>query len=140
MKGNRNWLPLLLAALAVTFYASSSVMAQEHHHSAEHEHAMEHHHELEIGKKGAFTFAEEVQIGDQIMKPGRYKFRHREEGDAHFVRFQMIGSAEDTGDVACTLEPLDSKAKRTSIFTDTRVSPKRITRIVVKGENAAHVF
>ena len=133
-------LPLLLATLAVAFYASGFLMAQGHQHSGEHQHKMDHHQELKVGKKGVVSISQETMIGDITLEPGRYKVQHREEGGAHFVRFRAEGSGTDSGEVPCTLQPLDAKAKYTAVFTDTSVTPPQIVRVVVRGENAAHVF
>ena len=133
-------LPLLLATLAVAFYATGFVMAQAHQHSGEHQHKMEHHQELKVGKRGVVRISKETMIGDIALEPGQYKIQHREEGGAHFVRFRAVGSRTDSGDVPCTLQPLDEKAKNTAVFTNTRTTPPQIVRVVVRGENAAHVF
>lgn len=77
-----------------------------------------------------------------MLRPGRYTFQHRVEGEGHFVHFTELGGTAKAhpGEVSCRLEPLGAKAKRTAVYTSTEGGITRITKIVVAGENVAHLL
>lgn len=132
---------LLLWALTATatlfFYTGATI-------AAEHEHA------LKVGKTGEVTFDKETKVGDLTLKPGRYRFQHRVEGDDHFVHFteftKGIRAGESgapkahPGEVKCRIEPLSKKVSQTTIYSVDEGATKRVTKVEVGGENVAHVF
>jgi hypothetical protein len=102
---------------------------------------------LKVGKKGVLTLRTDTKVGSVVLEPGRYRFQHRTEGLDHFVRFTRLKDATpydpfptrtrgEVEDASCRLEPLNAKARRTAITT----AGGNITRIVVRGENVAHLF
>ena len=106
---------------------------------------------LKLGKRGDVTFKAETAIGDVKLKPGRYFLQHTVAGDEHFVHFTEVTKplgknaggfpVSHPGDIKCRLEPLDRNARQTIIiYAATEGGTQRITRIVIKGENVAHVF
>jgi hypothetical protein len=133
----------LVAAVAWTLVAAGSASAAEHEHT------------LKVGKKGEITFDKETKVGDLTLKPGRYFFQHRVEGEDHFVHFTEVtkepsyygGGAggggvpkAHPGEVKCKLEPLSKKVQATTLELDTEGGVNRVTRVEVAGENVAHVF
>jgi hypothetical protein len=104
---------------------------------------------LKVGKEGYVTFGAKTIVGDLALKPGNYIFQHRVAGGEHFVHFTEVTNPRKAGsvpvshpgEVKCRLEPLDRKARQTIIiYANTEGGVWRITRIVIKGENVAHVF
>jgi hypothetical protein len=106
---------------------------------------------MTVGKNGDVTFSAETIIGNVTLKPGRYFFEHKVTGDEHFVRFTEVTkprgrsfggrTLSHPGDIKCRLEKLDRKARQTIIiYAATDGSTPRITRIVINGEDVAHVF
>jgi len=108
---------------------------------------------LKVGKQGEMTFDTETVVGGLTLKPGRYRFQHRIEGSDHFVHFTEVTKERPSswgvsggipkahpGELKCNLETLPSKASRTEVHTVQEGGIKRITKIVVKGENVAHLF
>lgn len=138
MKNHRIW--VLIAALAGMLMLNGALgLAAEHEHT------------LKIGKKGDVTFDKETKVGDLTLKPGRYFFQHRTEGEDHFVHFTQVtkesirgggGGAPKAhpGDVKCRLEPLSKKVDRTTLYIDTEGGVNRLTKAEVAGENATHLF
>ncbi len=105
-----------------------------------------------MGKTGEVTFSNEMRVGDLILRPGRYKFQHRVEGADHFVHFTEVtkGSSysgsgggvpkDHPGDVKCALEPLTKRVSQTTVHSTKENGVSRVTRVEVRGENAAHVL
>jgi hypothetical protein len=115
--------------------------------------AAQHEHTLKVGKKGEVTFDKETRVGDLTLKPGRYFFQHRVEGEDHFVHFTQVteehpyGGAggggvpiAHPGEVKCKVEPLSKKVEATTPELVTEGGVNRVTRVEVAGENVAHVF
>ena len=137
MMNRRFTLSLLVAAATLLFYSGAAM-------AAEHEHA------LKVGKTGEVTFDKETKVGDMTFKPGRYKFQHRVEGSDHFVHFTeytkgMYAGESGTprahpGEAKCRLEPLSKKASQTTVYTVDEGAVRRLTKVVVAGENAAHLL
>ncbi len=135
---NRYLLPSMLVAAATMLFYSGAAIAAPHEH------------ELKVGKTGEVTFDKETKVGDATLKPGRYKFQHRVEGDDHFVHFTEwtkpypAGSTgtpkAHPGEMKCRLEPLSKKVSRTTIYTVDEGAFRRLTKVEVGGENVAHVF
>ena len=138
MMMNRRFLPSLLVAAAVLLFYSGAAIAAEHEHA------------LKVGKTGEVAFDKETKVGDMTLKPGRYKFQHRVEGDDHFVHFTEwtkpypAGSTgtpkAHPGEMKCRIEPLSKKVSRTTIYTVDEGALRRLTKVEVGGENVAHVF
>lgn len=138
MKHRRTWL-LVVAALAWMLVLTSAFAK-----------AAGKEHEMKVGKKGETTFDKETMVGDLTLKPGRYTFQHRVEGDDHFVHFTEVtkgvgyggGSAPKShpGEVKCRLETLPAKAGQTTLYYNDEGGVHRLTRIEVAGENVAHLF
>lgn len=135
----RHILPLLFVAAATLWIYSGAAIAAEHEH------------QLKVGKTGEVTFQKETKVGDMTLKPGRYKFQHRVEGDDHFVHFTEWskinpynasegGPTAHPGEVKCKVEPLNKKVAATTSFTADEGAFQRLTRAEVGGENVAHVF
>lgn len=131
------WLSLFVATATLWINTSAAI-------AAEHEHAMK------VGKTGEITFAQETQVGDVTLKPGRYKFQHRVEGSDHFVHFTQwtkpypVGSSgtpkAHPGETKCRIEELSKKVSQTTVYTSSESGVNRITKVEVGGENVAHLF
>lgn len=141
MNKSRFWGSFLAtAAVALLLLASSA--------AAQHEHLQV----LKVGKKGEMRFDKETRIGDVVLKPGLYTFQHRVDGEDHFVHFTQVTKPDHTtqlgggvpkahpGEVKCRLEPLQAKAPHTEVHTAPEGGVVRITKIIVGGENVAHIF
>ena len=122
---------LLLVGFALTVVASDNV--------------------IKVGKKGDIQISQDTKIGDVTLKPGHYQIQHRVSGSDHFVQFTAFkghdsvrswgpASPQDAGQIKCQIEPLASKAKTTEVLTVDDAGTRRITRVVIQGENVAHVF
>ena len=141
MKKIRFWgLPLAVATTVLLLQASAAV--------AQHEHQQV----VKVGKKGQMKFDKETRIGDVVLKPGLYTFQHRVDGEDHFVHFTQVTEPSYSsktgggvpkahpGEVKCRLEPLQAKAPHTEVHTAPEGGVVRITKIIVGGENVAHIF
>lgn len=110
--------------------------------------------ELVVGETGIVTIQTETRVGNLTLERGRYRLEHRVKDGTHYVKFTLLSTPYRSrrksrgGEVECRVEPLDTTASRTVIFTvseplvdeQTRVLFDRMTRIEVRGENVAHVF
>ena len=139
-------------------WIGTPVSAQHHHPApARHTPAAEPHvpgeQALKVGKKGDVEFTVRTAVGDMMLAPGRYQLQHRVDGSDHFVHFTELtkdvpphsksgGGAVKAhlGELKCRLEPLDKKASATRIYTRLEGDGARVTKVVVQGENAAHLF
>ena len=104
---------------------------------------------LKVGKKDEVEFKVETVVGETRLKPGHYQLQHRVDGSDHFVRFIELamrdhfssGAAKgDPSDVKCRLETIDKKAEATSVYTTSEGDARRVTKVLVRGENVAHLF
>lgn len=141
MKRRQFWGPFFAAAAAALLLLASSAVAQHEHGQV-----------MKVGKKGEMKFDKETQIGDVVLKPGLYTFQHRVEGEDHFVHFTQVTEPSyytksgggvpkaHPGEIKCRLEPLPKKTSRTEVHTANQGGIVRITKIIVGGENVAHVF
>jgi hypothetical protein len=73
------------------------------------------------------------------LKPGRYVFQHRVQGEDHFVTF-TTSQGKNLGEVKCKLEPLSKKVEETTLEFVTEGGVNRLVKAEVAGENVAHVF
>jgi len=128
MKTHHIWLSLLLVVTWAILSAGGSALAGEHHH------------EMKVGKKGDIVFTTQMKVGDLTLEPGAYMFQHRTEGADHFVRFTSKKTGIHAGEVHCRLGPMDHKSKHTAVTAVEEGGFRRITRIVVRGENVVHLF
>lgn len=99
---------------------------------------------IKVGKKGDVTFNVETLVGDLRLKPGRYQVQHRTDGPDHFVHFKEVAKAgrtvADAGEVRCRLETLDHKMSVTEVHTREEGGSARVTKVLIRGENVAHLF
>lgn len=155
MNRNRFRNPFFGFAAAALLLLARPVIAQHNHGMAQQDPGMAQQNRgqaLKAGKKGEITFSKELQAGDVTLKPGRYTIQHRVEGDNHFIHFTQVtepvagysvgGEAPiaHPGEVKCRLEPLQTKASRTMVYIDTEGGVNRITKVIVTGENVAHIL
>ncbi len=140
MKKSATWLPVFaVVALTLLLVATLNLAAEKEQM-------------IKVGKKGDITFDTPTKVGDLTLKPGRYFVQHRVEGSDHFVHFTEVtkpsgyshtgGGAPKAhpGEVKCRLEPLGSKAPTTAVYLTNEDGGRRVTKIVIGGENVAHVF
>lgn len=106
---------------------------------------------LKVGKTDDVDFSVQTVVGERKFKPGRYQIQHRVEGDAHFVHFTEVskglpsgaGAGEPiahAGEVQCRVELLDKKASKTTVYAVQEGEAKRVTKVLIAGENVAHIF
>ena len=99
---------------------------------------------IKVGKKGDVKFDVETLVGDLRLKPGRYQIQHRTDGPDHFVHFTEVTKTGSTvahpGEVKCRLETLDDKVPFTAVYTRQEGASERVTKVLIGGENVAHLF
>lgn len=128
MKTNRLKFLLYSLAASMLFFSLNNVAVAKGHEQM-----------LEVGKKGAVTLGADTQVGDQILAAGRYRVRHRTEGEEHFVKFtQLDGRRRTETDVKCRVEPEPRKIRRTAFYIQTQGGMRQMTKIAVRGETASH--
>jgi hypothetical protein len=129
----------LVVAATVVLYASAVAVAEEHEHA------------LKVGKTGEVTLQKETIVGNMTLKPGRYQFQHRVEGEEHFVHFTewtkqnpLSGHSGEpkaqAGEVKCQVEPLNKKVSDTTLFFTTEGGTQRLVKVEIEGENVVHVL
>ena len=111
--------------------------------------------ELKVGKSDDVSFTKEVRVGEVTLKPGKYRVQHRVGGADHFVHFEALVTttpsaqklatglaipAGEAGEIKCRLEPLGAKVQETTLHLLNEDGGQRLTRILIRGENVAHVF
>ncbi|MEW5976325.1 MAG: hypothetical protein AB1898_11035 [Acidobacteriota bacterium] len=150
---------LLFAAMSwLQLSTSASLFAAQHEHGSkgghkgEHSQAAKGEQALKLGKTGAIEFTDETRVGSLTLKPGKYQFQHRVEGSDHFVHFTQVtkplpssGSGGGVpkahpGEVKCKVEPLNKKISQTTVYSKKEDGFRRVTRLEVRGENAAHLL
>ena len=139
MEKNRN-VGLVMTVIATLLLFVGSAVAGEKEHT------------MKVGKKGDVTFAKAIQVGDLTLKPGRYILQHRVEGENHYVHFTELTKGVGTfgtgggapkahpGEVKCKLEPLSTKVEGTTVYFNTEGGVSRLTKVMIAGENVAHVL
>lgn len=107
---------------------------------------------LKVGKKQDVEFNVETLVGEMRLKPGRYVLQHRVDGSDHFVHFTEVtkgyppagafagATKAHPGEVKCRIERLDKKVSSTKIFTLKEGDTVRVTKVLIAGENVAHIF
>jgi hypothetical protein len=130
--------------------ANNVIAAGQHEHGSATANSQER--TLKVGKNGEMTFDTETKVGDITLKPGRYRFQHRVEGEDHFVHFTQWTAQNPyrpgetgapkahPGEVHCRIEPLAKKAAQTKVSLQKEDSAYRLVRVEVAGENVAHLF
>jgi len=132
------------ALVAGLLWTAEPAVSQEHPHSGVHGHSADQapEQELKVGEKEEITLRVETIMGGVRLAPGPYRIQHRVEGADHFVRFTRLEKpgGEDPPEIKCELEPLGEKAAKTTIFSRKEDDGVHVTRILIRGETAAHVF
>ncbi len=106
---------------------------------------------LKVGKTGVITIYVETKAGDLTLRPGRYFMRHMMSGEDHFIQFTEVTKPHNRSgggvpiappvEIKCRLVPLEKKVRETKIiYAGPGGSVPRIDRVLVAGENVAHVF
>jgi len=110
---------------------------------------------LKVGRADDVAFDREIHVGEVTLQPGKYRLQHRVEGEEHFVRFEALTTttpsaqklatgmavpAATAGEVKCRVEPLAAKAKDTTLHLLNEEAGQRLTKVLIRGENVAHVF
>lgn len=143
MKNNRLRILLLAVASAALILVGAIVVAAQEHSP--------HESDIKVGKKGEVTFNSETKVGDLTFKQGRYALQHRVEGSDHFVHFTELSPRNPyhrssptptghPGEVPCKLETQPSKVSQTTIVTNKEDGENRVVRVLIAGENVAHLF
>ncbi len=144
MKNNRLRILLLAVASVALILAASIVVAAQQRSSQ----GKQSERTIKVGKKGEVKFDSEIKVGDLTFKPGRYALQHRVDGPDHFIHFTELnpyyrGSQTPTahpGEVPCRLETLQSKVSQTTIASKKEDGGNRVVRVLIAGENVAHLF
>lgn len=132
---SRNY-PIVISLMFVLMVGLFSLPLLAQHHDAQHkDEGMIH-----VGKKGETNLSSPLRVGETVLKPGRYQFKHTMEGDDHVVAF-LTTDGKEVARVKCKLEPLGEKAKVTAIHTSPGTGGERLlTAVQVQGENAKHIL
>ncbi len=141
------FVPTTIGALYCLLLAAAVASAAQHQHvpppppgpSAQAETPDKAGTEIKVGKKGDVEIRVETLVGELRLKPGHYQFQHRAEGPDHFVLFKEVTKGTPY-EVKCRLETLDRKASTTTIHLGEEGGSPRVTKVVVRGENVAHLF
>lgn len=156
----KRFAPTMIAAVSGLLWTAAAGAAAQHQHAppahsrpAERASAPEKAEDmLKVGKQGDVEFAVETLVGEMRLNPGRYVLEHRVDGSDHFVHFTEVakpvspgamgGGATKAhpGEVKCGLEPLEKKVKQTTVYTAKEGEARRVTKVLIRGENVAHVF
>lgn len=150
---------LLFAAMSwLQLSTNFSAFAAQHDHGTQAGHKGEHtqiakgEQALKVGRTGEIDFTNQTKVGNLTLQPGKYQFQHRVEGSDHFVHFTQVTKVNPSsgigggvpkahpGEVKCTVEPLSKKISRTTIYSKKENGFSRVTRMEVRGENAAHLL
>lgn len=95
---------------------------------------------LEVGKKREVTFSSATQVGDVLLKPGKYILQHHIDGADHVLRFAALSNKNSSGEVKCTVEPLEKKVTQTTMRLQNTGTSLRLVQVQLAGENVAHVL
>lgn len=140
MRKHLFWLAVIALVAAILLFTTAFTRAAEQEQV------------LKVGKKGDISFSTETKVGNLMLKPGRYVVQHRAVGSDHFMQFNQVterrplygtGGGIPKGhprQAWCGLEPLKSKASKTEVHLTNEEGVMRLTKIVISGENVAHVF
>jgi hypothetical protein len=95
-----------------------------------------------VADKRQVTFYDPVRIGETLLPPGDYDVLHQMQGAEHLMVFTQVGKKKPAeAKVKCTLVPLEKPAASSEIgFKVNAANEKLLTRMVFKGDRAAHQF
>jgi hypothetical protein len=95
-----------------------------------------------IADKRQVTFYDPVRIGETLLPAGEYTVLHQMQGTDHLMVFTQVGKKKPAEVKAkCTLVPLDKPAPNSELgFRTNAANEKLLTRMVFKGDRAAHQF
>lgn len=142
-------LSLFAAAAVLLTTGSVTTLYAQHNHGAQPNPQMEDEctmkaacqdNVLKVGKKGEITLDTQTQVGDLLLNPGRYTLQHRVDGADHVLLFVAQSRKNASGEVRCTLEPLQHKASQTQMRLQNAGALPRLVQIQIAGENVAHVL
>lgn len=91
-----------------------------------------------------------TRFGGFSLPAGQYLLQYRVAGADHIMSFIQLrpGTSQAApmkhrfmpAMVACSLEPLQTRARRTAFYSVAEGDANRAIKLVIKGENVAHVF
>ena len=95
-----------------------------------------------VANKRQVTFYDPVRIGDTLLPAGDYTVVHQMQGTDHIMVFtQMKKKKPAEARVKCTLVPLNTPAAQSELgFKTNGANEKLLTRMVFRGDRAAHTF
>ena len=95
-----------------------------------------------IADKRQVTFYDPVRVGDTLLPAGDYTVVHQMQGTEHIMVFtQMKKNKPAEAHIKCTLVPLNAPAPQSELgFKTNSANEKLLTRMVFKGDRAAHTF
>jgi hypothetical protein len=95
-----------------------------------------------VADKRQVTFYDPVRIGETLLPAGEYTVLHQMQGTNHIMVFTQMGKKKAAeAKVKCTLVPLDKPAATSELGFKTNAANERLlTRMVFKGDRAAHHF
>jgi hypothetical protein len=95
-----------------------------------------------VADKRQVTFYDPVRIGDTLVPAGEYNVLHQMQGTEHVMVFTKVGNKKAVeAKVKCTLVPLTAPAPQSEMgFRTNDAKEKLLTRMVFKGDRAAHQF
>jgi hypothetical protein len=147
----------LAATAAATLFIAAVAFARGHDHAQMQGQAQGKAQAIKVGKRGEITLTQPTKVGSIVLQPDTYVVQHRVSGSDHFVRFVELKQVEaeqsgtegghytytehnKAGEIPCRIEPVPSPIKKTTVYTEPDDGTPRITKVVIKGENVAHIL
>jgi hypothetical protein len=95
-----------------------------------------------VADKRQVTFYDPVRIGETLLPAGDYTVLHQMQGTDHVMVFTQFGKKKPAeAKIKCTLVPLDKPADNSELgFKTNAANEKLLTRMVFRGDRAAHQF
>jgi hypothetical protein len=91
-----------------------------------------------VGKTQTVTFAENVKVGNTVLKAGDYRVQHIMDGTQHVLVFKSMTKNDEKARVNCNMVELPKKADQTILGFDVASGQKTLNAITFRGESYKH--
>jgi hypothetical protein len=97
---------------------------------------------MRVGQNDEIAFETPVKVGQSVLQPGTYRFKHVIESDHHIIVLTPISGANAGHEVRvqCKLESVGAPAKYTELHFAPGKKVKTLHYVLVAGESAKHRF
>jgi hypothetical protein len=91
-------------------------------------------------KSQTMNINNQAKVGDVVLPAGEYRVTHEMEGTKHILVLKLQAKGTPVYRLACTMEPLEQKAKASEQHYRYEGKDRVLTAIIFKGDTVRHLF